>query len=157
MHIFNTWGPKHNGRHFPDEFFKCIFLNENAWISIKVPLKFVPKGSIINIPALVQLMAWRRSGDKPLSLSRDWAALDHDSTLSQPVIRRSKWSVSPACHNRVTWLATSAQHLTSLAVVGNTITTAVTSQCYIMVMSHSKHDEFLKSLVGHVQPHQNHR
>ena len=30
-------------------------------------LKFVPKGPINNIPALVQIMAWRRPGDKPLS------------------------------------------------------------------------------------------
>ena len=30
-------------------------------------LKFVPKGSINNIPALVQIMAWYRWGDKPLS------------------------------------------------------------------------------------------
>ena len=45
----------------------CIFLNENVWISIKNSLKFVPKGPIDNIPALVQIMAWRRLGDKPLS------------------------------------------------------------------------------------------
>ena len=25
-----------NGRHFPDDLFKCIFLDENAWISIKI-------------------------------------------------------------------------------------------------------------------------
>ena len=30
-------------------------------------LKFVPKGPINNIPALVQVMAWRRPGDKPLT------------------------------------------------------------------------------------------
>ena len=30
-------------------------------------MKFVPKGPINNIPALVQIMAWRRPGDKPLS------------------------------------------------------------------------------------------
>ena len=30
-------------------------------------LKFVPKVPINNIPALFQIMAWRRSGDKPLS------------------------------------------------------------------------------------------
>ena len=30
-------------------------------------LKFVAKGPINNIPALVQIMAWRRPGDKPLS------------------------------------------------------------------------------------------
>ena len=30
-------------------------------------MKFVPKGPINNIPALVQIMAWLRSSDKPLS------------------------------------------------------------------------------------------
>ena len=49
------------------DIFKWIFLNENVWISIEVSLKFVPKGPINNIPALVQIMAWRRPGDKPLS------------------------------------------------------------------------------------------
>ena len=52
--------------HFADDIFKRIFLNENIWIPIKISLKFVPKGPINNIPALVQIMAWRRSGDKPL-------------------------------------------------------------------------------------------
>ena len=33
----------------------------------KISLKFVPKGPINNIPALVQIMAWRRPGDKPIS------------------------------------------------------------------------------------------
>ena len=39
----------------------------NIWISNKISLKFVPKGPFRNIPALVQIMAWRRPGDKPLS------------------------------------------------------------------------------------------
>ena len=30
-------------------------------------MKFVPKSPINNIPALDQMMAWRRPGDKPLS------------------------------------------------------------------------------------------
>ena len=63
----NTLRPRHNGRHFADDIFKCIFSNENVWIPIKISLKFVPTGSINNIPALVQIMAWRRPGDKPLS------------------------------------------------------------------------------------------
>ena len=42
-----------NGRHFPDDIFKCIFLNENVSISIKISLKFIPKGQINNIPVLV--------------------------------------------------------------------------------------------------------
>ena len=64
---FNTLRPRQNGRHFPEDIFKPIFLNENVWISLKVSLKFVPKGPINNIPSLVQIMAWRRPGDKPLS------------------------------------------------------------------------------------------
>ena len=64
---FNTLRPRQNGRHFADDIFKCIFLNENVWILIKISLKFVPQGPVNNILALVQIMAWRRSGDKPLS------------------------------------------------------------------------------------------
>ena len=63
----NTLRPRQNGRHYPHSGFECIFLNENVWIAIKISLKFVPKCSIINITALVQIMAWRRPGDKPLS------------------------------------------------------------------------------------------
>ena len=62
---FNTLRPRQNGRHFPEDIFKCIFLNESIWILIS--LKFVPKCPINNIPALVQITAWRRPGDKPLS------------------------------------------------------------------------------------------
>ena len=65
--MLNTLRPRQNGSHFTDDTFKCIFLNENAWISLKISLKFVPKVQINNIPALVQIMAWRRPGDKPLS------------------------------------------------------------------------------------------
>ena len=64
---FNSLRPRENRRHFADDVFKCNFLNENVWILIKISLKFVPKGPINNIPALVQIMAWRRPGDKPLS------------------------------------------------------------------------------------------
>ena len=38
----------------------CEFRYENVWISIKISLKFVPKGLINNIPALAQIRAWRR-------------------------------------------------------------------------------------------------
>ena len=64
---YNTLRPRQNGRHFPDDIFKCIFVNENVWTLIKISLKVVPKGPINKIPALVQIMALRRPGDKPLS------------------------------------------------------------------------------------------
>ena len=62
-----TLRPRRNEQQFADDILKPIFFNENVWISIQISLKFVPKGPINNIPALVQIMAWRRSGDKPLS------------------------------------------------------------------------------------------
>ena len=63
----NTLRPRQNGCHFADDIFKCIFLNENAWIPIKISMKFVPKSPINNIPALVQIMAWSCPSDKPLT------------------------------------------------------------------------------------------
>ena len=55
-----TWLP------FADDIFISILLNGNIWILIEISLKFVPSAPIINIQTLVQIMAWRRSGDKPL-------------------------------------------------------------------------------------------
>ena len=66
----NSLRPRPNRRHFADDIFKCIFENENEWISPRISLKFVPKVQINNIPVLVQIMAWRRPGDKPLSESK---------------------------------------------------------------------------------------
>ena len=64
---FNSLRPRQNRHYSADDIFKCIFLNENIWISVKISLKFVPMATINNILALVQIMAWRRPGDKPLS------------------------------------------------------------------------------------------
>ena len=64
---FNSSPPGQNGCHFTADIFKCIFIHENVWILFRISLEFVPKGPINNIPALVQIMAWRRIGDKPLS------------------------------------------------------------------------------------------
>ena len=63
----NTLRSRKNGHCFADDVFKCIFLNENIWTLMKISLKFVLKDPINNIPGLVQAMAWRRSGAKPLS------------------------------------------------------------------------------------------
>ena len=64
---FNTLRLRLNGRYDPDDMLKCIFLNGTISISIKSSLKYVPKGTINNIPVLVQIMTFRRSGYKPLS------------------------------------------------------------------------------------------
>ena len=49
-----------------EDIFKCIILNENDIIPIQISLKFVPRSPIDNKPALPQVMARRRIGDKPL-------------------------------------------------------------------------------------------
>ena len=88
----NTLRPRQNRRHIADDIFKCIFLNENAWISLKISLKFVPKVPINNIPSLVQIMAWRRPGDKP---------------LSEPIMVNLS---TPICVTRPHWVNTSRPH-----------------------------------------------
>ena len=68
--IVNTLTPSQNDRHFSEDIFKCILLNENVWISIKISLKVVPKGPINNIPTLDQIIAQRWPGlplSEPLS------------------------------------------------------------------------------------------
>ena len=83
--ILNSLRPRQNGRLFADDTFKRIFLHENITISTKNSLKFVPKRLINNIPALVQIMVWCRSGDKPLS---------EPMMLSSPThicVTRSQW------------------------------------------------------------------
>ena len=63
----NILRPGQDGCHFADDIFKCIFLNGNVRIVLKISLKSVSNYQINNIPTLVEIMAWRRPGDKPLS------------------------------------------------------------------------------------------
>ena len=69
LHYWLPWllTPKPNGCHFTDDIFNWNFLNENPSISIKTSLKYIPKGLIDNKPTLVQILSWRRTGDKPIS------------------------------------------------------------------------------------------
>ena len=60
------WGrdkwPPFRRRHF-----QAHFLERKCQNLIKISLNFVPMSPFDNIPALFQIMAWRRPGDKPLS------------------------------------------------------------------------------------------
>ena len=99
----STLRPIQNGRHFPDDIFKCIFLFENVLIWIKISLKCVAKVRINNIPAVVLIMAWRWIGDKPLSEPMMVNLLTHICvTRPQWVIRRRWWLVYPA--QSIAWL-----------------------------------------------------
>ena len=81
--LVNTLRLRQNGRHFADDIFKCIFLNENMWISIGISLNFQPKGPINNIPALVQIMPWHWPGDKPF--------FEVKSLLTHICVTRLQW------------------------------------------------------------------
>ena len=89
MIALSTLRPRQNGRHFADDLFKCIFLNENVWISIKISPKFLTRGLITNIPALVLIMAWRRTGDTPLSEQMVVSLLTH-ICVTRPQWAKSK-------------------------------------------------------------------
>ena len=85
---FNTLRPGQNGHQFTD-IFKCIFMNEKVWLFIPILLKFVPRVPIDNKSALVQIMAWCRSGNKPLSEPMMVYLTDtymrHSASMSQPL------------------------------------------------------------------------
>ena len=73
---------------FSNAFF---FLNENAWISLKISLKFVPKVPINNVPALAQIMVWHRPSDKPLSESM----MVTDAYMRHSALNELRWVTLP--------------------------------------------------------------
>ena len=62
----NTLKLRQNGIQFGDDISKFIFLNENCYILIPISMKYVPNGPTDNNPALVWIMAWYGTGNKPL-------------------------------------------------------------------------------------------
>ena len=93
----NTLEPRQNGRQFPEDIFKCIFQNENVWISLDISLKFVPKVQINIMPVLVQIIAWRRPGDKPLSEPIVVNQLTHISVIRSQCVNTLKPELPPFC------------------------------------------------------------
>ena len=91
-----TLRPRQNGHDFAEDTFKHIFLNENVRITIQISLKFVPKGPINNVLALVQIMACRLVGAKSLSEPMMVRLLTHIC------ITRPQWvnQQSPATMNK---------------------------------------------------------
>ena len=109
--VFNTLRPRQNGRRFADDTFKRNFLNENVRISIKISLEFVPKGPINNIPALVQIMVWRRSGDKPLSEPMMISLLTHIC------VTRHRWLNIAVGHATLEWNIFTQQNLCNVQYI----------------------------------------
>ena len=70
-----------------------FFRMKNVWIFIKISMKFVPKAPINNITSLVQIMACRRPGDKPLSEPMMVSLLTHIC------VTRPQWDTESKCLN----------------------------------------------------------
>ena len=85
INVLNTFRPRQNGRHLPDDIFIWNFLNDFVKISIRWSLTFVPRGQNDNIPSLVQIMTWRRPGDKSSSESI------MVSLLTRKCVTRPQW------------------------------------------------------------------
>ena len=173
-HVINTLRPRQNGRHFADDSFKRIFLNENVWFSIKISLKFVPRGLINNIPALFQIMAWRRPGDKPLSetmLARllthicvtrpqwvnsqehphGWVTVTTNRSYHQPRWRRPK-TVRPNNRGYQENLAVRCAHMTLTCRCHITLCISTMTMCFSSTGSENLHFEIFRKLVVTVRP-----
>ena len=94
LSVVDSFKLRRNRRHFADDILKCVFLNENVLISFEISLKFIPKGPVYNIPALVQIMAWRRPGDKPLSEAMIFILMTHICVTWPQLIRVTHFLIS---------------------------------------------------------------
>ena len=90
---------------------------------------FVPKGPINNIPALVQIMAWRQPGDKPLSEAMMVSLLTHICvTPPQWVNGLSILSSCETLFKKIHWnyysdviMSTMTSQVTGVSVVYSTV------------------------------------
>ena len=126
---FNTLRPRQNGRHFSDDIFKRIFFNENIRILIKISLKFVPRGPINNIPAMVQIMAWHRPSDKP---------------LSEPMMVRLPTHI---CVSRPRWFdSQSCPHYGDVIMGIDSVSNHQPHDCFIQPFIQTQIKEYIKAL-----------
>ena len=84
--------PRKSCCHFANNIFRCIFLIENIWNSLKISPQFVPKVRINNIPSLVLIMAWWQPGDKPLSEPMMVSLLMHICICDVITLMRGEWT-----------------------------------------------------------------
>ena len=139
----NTLRPRQNGRHFADDIFKCIFLNENVSFPIKISLKFVPKGQINKIPALVQIMAWRRPGDKPLSEPMMFSLPMHICLIRHQWVYQTWYKIGLNTEIHISFLILWDEPLKFLSTAAIIVCSYVDfhqNEKSIMTTSHAKHD-----------------
>ena len=97
----NSSPPRQFGGKIADDIFKCIFVNENDWISIKISLKFIPKSPIDNKSVLDQVMAWRRQAPSHY-LNQCWPSFLTHICGTRGRWVKSWWPAKTMQHHR-TW------------------------------------------------------
>ena len=91
LRVFNTLRPRQDGHHFSRRYFHMHFSNENILISIRISQSVITKGPINNIPALFQIMAWPRPGNKPLSQPIMYICVSWPQWINHADKCRSTW------------------------------------------------------------------
>ena len=96
-----------------------FLLNENVWMLLKIWLKCFPKFWINNIPILVQIMAWRRPGDKrlyePMMVWSTDAYMRHSASKSEKCrYFCNNWIIPPG------WFSRNGRNTIASDVLGNT-------------------------------------
>ena len=93
--VNNTFRPRHSGRHFADDVFKCIFLKKMLEFRLKIQWRLFPRIQITTNLALVRIMAWRRSGDRslsePMMCYLTGAYMRHSALMSYHIEAWTKW------------------------------------------------------------------
>ena len=132
----NTLRPRQNGRHFTDAIFKCTFMYENIWASIKISLKFVPTGPVNNIPALVQIMACRRPGDKPLSEPMMVSLLTHICVARPQWVNTQFCPHSCLASSHAVWVTTCCWRNGSVLSDDRPLPVRMLTQIYVAIWHH---------------------
>ena len=141
----NTLRPRQHGRHFANGIFKCIFLNENIWISINISLNFVPNGQINNIPTSVQIMASCWLGTKPLFEPMMISLLMH-ICITLPQLVSSLWP------NDAIWRDRSWSTLAQVMACCLTAPSHYLNQCWLIISKvqwHSSEGNFTRNNLNH--------
>ena len=105
-----TQWPRQNSNHFPDDIFKCIFFNENIWISIRISLKLVPNSPVNNIPSWTIIHCfWVRSWNNGVRSMSFYILMGSENGLvlarRQAIVwTNDSYQLTPICVTRPHWV-----------------------------------------------------
>ena len=111
--------------------FVIIFVNEKFCILIRISMKFIPKDRIYNSSLLVQIMAWRWPGDKPLFEPM------MVNLLTPICVTRSPWVNSLTCRlgdGLQSLISNSQTHIKDIQYIPRNTHTVFALLCFVVVI-----------------------